>query len=113
MSRASLLLKLSIKQDERTVPQAEIKGHISYFFRTFMDKFADAFKANMLFVAIFGLPILFLAFVLPGILENMIMNGKSFIGNVGIGYPGTVDNLTEALSQKYGYFRALVFPCFI
>lgn len=113
MNKASLLLKLSVKQDERTVPPVETGGHISYFFRTFTEKISEAFKANILFVLIFALPLLFLAFLLPRMLEDMVMNGKSFIGNVGIGYPGTVDDLSAALAEKYAYYRTLVFPCLI
>lgn len=110
MSKASLILKLSVKQDERTVPPIETGGRISYFFRTFTDKLSDSFKANIIYAAIFALPILFIMFVLPGLLEKLATGGKNFIANIGVGYPGTVDDLSTALQQKFLYYRTFVFP---
>ncbi len=110
MSKASLILKLSVKQDERTVSPVETGGRISYFFRTFTDKISDSFKANLMYAAIFALPVLFLIFLLPNLLQSLVMDGKNFIANIGIGYPGTIDDLTAALQEKFVYYRTFVFP---
>ncbi len=111
MARSDLILKLSVRKDERTVTPVETGGRISYFFRTFTGKFRDVFRTNLVYAAIFALPLLFSAFVLPNLMLSIVMNGKSFIGNFGIGFPNIADDLNAALHELMRWYRILIFPC--
>ena len=111
MARSDLILKLSVRKDERTVSPVETGGHISYFFRTFTGKFRDVLRTNLVYAGIFALPLLFSAFVLPGIMLSHVMNAKSFIGNFGIGFPNVADDVNLALGELMRWYRILIFPC--
>ena len=113
MSKVDLILKLNVRKDERTVEPIETGGRISYLFRTLSLQFKRIFLTNLVYAAIFGLPLLFSAFVLPIILQNIVMNGKSFIGNFGIGFPNVADSLADALAQLAYYHRVILYPCII
>ena len=111
MARSDLILKLNVRKDERTVTPVETGGHISYLFRTFTGKFRQVVLVNLVYAAIFALPLLFSAFVLPNVMLNMVMTGKSFIGNFGIGFPNIADSIDAALSDLMRWYRILIFPC--
>ena len=111
MARSDLILKLNVRKDERTVTPVETGGHISYFFRTFVAKFKYASLTNLIFAGIFALPLLFSAFVLPNLMLNYVMAGKSFIGNFGIGFPNVADDVNAALADLMRWYRILIFPC--
>lgn len=111
MARADRIVKLNVRLDERTVAPVETGGHISYFFRTFSAKFRDALLTNLVYSLIFALPLLFSVFVLPTLALNYVMDGKSFIGNLGIGFPNVADNLNEQLHYLMWIYRILIFPC--
>ena len=113
MSRADIILKLKVGKDKRTVAPVETGGHISYFFRTFTGKLKDMLKFSLLYSAIFALPLLFSAFGLPILLNKLVFTGKSFIGNIGIGFPGVADNLNDALATLYYDYRIILFPAMI
>lgn len=111
MSRADLILKLAVRKDKRTVPPVETGGHISYFFRTFSVKMKDVLKFNLLYIAIFCLPLIFSAIVLPLLVNNYVFAGKSYIGNFGIGFPNVADSLSDSIKYFYEINRFLVYPC--
>ena len=111
MARTDLILKLNVRKDERTVTPVETGGHISYFFRTFSAKFRNVVVTNLVYAAIFALPLLFSAFVLPSIMLGQVMNGKSFIGNFGIGFPNVADDIDVAMGELMRWYRILIFPC--
>lgn len=111
MSRADLILKLEVRKDKRTVPPIETGGHISYFFRTFAAKMKDVMKFNLLYVAIFGLPLIFSAIILPLLVNNYVFSSKSYIGNFGIGFPNVADSLPDSINYFYSINRFLVYPC--
>lgn len=113
MSKVDLILKLNVRKDERTVEPVETGGRISYLFRTLSLQFKRIFLTNLVYVGIFALPLLFSAFVLPIILQNVVMNGKSFIGNFGIGFPNIADSLPDALALLAYYHRIILYPCLI
>ncbi|MBQ7653315.1 MAG: hypothetical protein IJS93_02990 [Clostridia bacterium] len=113
MSRADIILKLKVGKDKRTVAPVETGGHISYFFRTFTGKMKDMLKFSLLYAAIFALPLLFSAFGLPILLKKLVFTGKSFIANIGIGFPGVADNLNDSLAQLYYDYRIILFPALI
>ena len=109
--RANMLLKLAVEKDQRTVPQFEVSGRIKYLFKTFFGKMMDVTKTNVIFAFIFALPLLFLCFIFPSLINNWTINTYNFIGNFGIGYPGVSDDLAVALADKYFYYRTYLFPC--
>ena len=111
MARSDLILKLNVRKDERTVAPVETGGHISYLFRTFTAKFRTVLAVNLVYAGIFALPLLFSAFILPNIMLGQVMNGKSFIGNFGIGFPNVADSVDAALSDLMRWYRILIFPC--
>ena len=113
MARADMILKLNVRKDERTVAPIETGGHISYFFRTFTQNFRQVALTNIIYAAIFALPLLFSVFVLPTLATNYVMQGKSFVGNFGIGFPNATDDLHAALHQMMLARYAVVFPCAI
>ena len=113
MARADMILKLNVRKDERTVAPVETGGHISYFFRTFTQNFRMVALTNIIYAAIFALPLLFSAFVLPTLATNYVMKGKSFVGNFGIGFPNVTDSLSDALHQMMMSRYVVVFPCLI
>ncbi len=113
MARADLILKLNVRKDERTVAPVETGGHIRYFFSTFTGNFRTVLLVNVIYALIFALPLLFSAFVLPTLATNYVMNGKSFVGNFGIGFPNVTDNLNEALHTMMLARYAVVYPCII
>lgn len=113
MARVDLILKLNIRKDERTVAPVETGGHISYLFRVLTANFRQVFVTNIVYALIFALPLLFSAFVLPTLLQNIVMKGHSFIGNFGIGFPNVADSVTDALTQLAYYHRAILYPCII
>lgn len=111
MARTDLILKLNVRKDERTVTPVETGGHISYLFRTFSGKFRNVALTNLVYAAIFALPLLFSAFILPNIMLGQVMNGRSFIGNFGIGFPNVADDVNAALGELMRWYRILIFPC--
>ena len=113
MSRSDIILKLTVGKDKRTVAPVETGGHISYFLRTFGAKLKDALKFNLLYSAIFALPLLFSAFALPIILNKMVFDGKNFISNFAIGFPGVADDVNASISELFYNFRIILFPCLI
>ena len=111
MARSDLILKLNVRKDERTVSPVETGGHISYLFRTFTGKFRTVLAINLIYAGIFALPLLFSAFILPSIMLNQVMAGKSFIGNFGIGFPNVADSVNVALGDLMRWYRIVIFPC--
>ncbi len=109
--RANLLLKLSVDRDQRTVQPIETGGRISYLFKTFFNKTLDKLKTNIVFALIFALPLFFLCFVFPSLIDGWTIKTYNFIGNFGIGYPGVADSLAVAYADKFSYFRLYLFPC--
>ena len=109
--RANMLLKLAVEKDQRTVPQFEVSGRIKYLFKTFFGQLMEVTKTNIVFAFIFGLPILFLCYIFPSLINSWTMNTYNFVGNFGIGYPGISDDFALALAHKYSYYRTYLFPC--
>jgi len=108
--RANLLLKLSVEQDQRTVQPVETGGHISYLFKTFFASIKDVSITNLLCTGIFSLPLIFLCFFFPDLIDNWTLGTHNFIGNFGIGYPGYADNLASAISEKFIFMRTWFAP---
>ena len=113
MSRADLILKLAVGKDRRTVAPVETGGHFKYFFGTFSSNFKKVLVNNLIYSAIFALPLLFSIFVLPILVTNYVYSGKGFIGNFGIGFPNVADSFVEAVSYNQYINRILVFPCIL
>lgn len=113
MSRADLILKLTVGKDRRTVAPVETGGHIKYFFSTFMTNFKKVLVNNLIYSAIFALPLIFSVFVLPLLVTNYVYNGKGFIGNFGIGFPNVADSFADTVLYHQYVNRILVFPCIL
>lgn len=113
MSRADLLLKLTVGKDKRTVPPVEKEGNIRYLFRKYGENMKKVLLYNIVYVAIFALPLVFSLFVLPILVDNYVYSGKSFIGNFGIGFPNISDSLLDSIKYQYYVNRILVYPCIL
>ena len=113
LSRADLIVKLHVRKDERTVEPVETGGRVRYLFNRLVQNLKLITPVNLIYSLIFGLPLLFSAFILPQLALNYAMAGKSFIGNFGIGFPGVSDNLNDSLHYLMWIYRILIFPCLI
>lgn len=113
MSRADLILKLTVGKDKRTVEPVETGGRISYFFRTYSANLKKILPINLIYAAIFALPLVFSFMVLPMLVSNYVYSGKNFIGNFGIGFPNIADSYIDAVNYLHYIRRILVFPCMI
>lgn len=111
MSRADLIVKLSVRKDERTVPQQEVQGRFRYLFSCFNANLTKLLlPVNLIYVAIFALPLLFCMFILPQLVLNYTMAGKVFEGNLGIGFPNIADDLSVSLTSLMHSYRVMIFP---
>lgn len=113
MSRADLLLKLTVGKDKRTVPAFEREGNIRYLFKTYGENMKKVLLYNIVYVAIFALPLIFSIFVLPILIDSYVYSGRSFIGNFGIGFPNIADSLNDAISYQFWVNRILLYPCIL
>lgn len=113
MSRADLLLKLTVGKDKRTVPPVEKEGNIRYLFRKYGENMKKVLLYNIVYVAIFALPLIFSLFILPILVDNYVYSGKSFIGNFGIGFPNVADSLFDSIRYHHKVNRMLVYPCIL
>lgn len=113
MSRADLLLKLTVGKDKRTVPPVEKEGNIRYLFRRYGENMKKVLLYNIVYVAIFALPLIFSLFILPILADNYVYGAKSFVGNFGIGFPNVSDSLFDAIHYQYKVNRMLVYPCIL
>lgn len=113
MSRADLILKLTVGKDKCTVPHAEKEGNIRYFFRKYGENMKRVLLYNIIYTAIFALPLIFSLFVLPVLVNSYVYQNRSFIGNFGIGFPNVADSLFEAIAYEHYVNRILVYPCII
>lgn len=113
MSRADLLLKLTVGKDKRTVPPVEREGSIRYLFRRWGENMKKVLLYNIVYIAIFALPLIFSMFILPTLVDNYVYAGKSFIGNFGIGFPNVADSLFDSIRYHHKVNRMLVYPCIL
>lgn len=113
MSRADLILNLTVGKDKRTVEPVETGGRISYFFKRFNANIKNIFWTNLIYTGIFALPLIFSLFILPNLVHNYVYSGRHFIGNFGFGFPGVADSYTEAVLYQQYVNRIFLFPCII
>lgn len=113
MSRADLILKLTVGKDKRTVEPVETGGRISNFFKLFNANIKNVFWTNLIYTGIFALPLIFSLFILPNLVHSYVYSGRHFIGNFGFGFPGVADSYSEAVLYQQYVNRIFLFPCII
>ena len=112
MSRVDLLLKLSVDKDKRT-NSGEVEQHsLKHAFAVFSDNLTKMLLMNVVYAFIFALPFLFCVFVWPMLMKNVIFGSGdyNFIGQLGIGYPGIVNTMTEGYVKLFSYYFRIYIP---
>ena len=112
MSRVDLLMKMTVEKDQRT-NTGEVEQHsVKHATSVFSDNFRRMLLMNILYVAIFALPFLFCVFIWPMLARNQVFtNGDyNFIGHIGIGYPGIVNEMSEGYEILYAHYMKLYVP---
>ena len=112
MSRVDLLLKLTIDRDRRT-NTGDVEQHsIKHAFSVFSENLSKMLLMNLVYAFIFALPFLFCVFIWPMLAKNYFFgNGNyNFIGQVGIGYPGTVNTMAEGYKVLFEHYFRLYIP---
>ena len=112
MSRVDLLMKLSLEKDQRT-NSGEVNQHsVRHATNVFSDNLRRMFLTNIVFVLVFALPFLFLAFIAPALLKDWVFRSGNynFMGQVGIGYPGVVNTMSEGYKVLFKHYFTLYIP---
>lgn len=108
LGKASLLLKLSVDKDLRTVERVEKKGgKISQFFATVKLKLNEMFKVNILFI-LFALPLIALFTILTPYLLDKALSAFQFTSSMGIGYSTFTDSVTSGIKAIYDVYTLIV-----
>ena len=112
MSRVDLLLKLTIDKDRRT-NTGEVEQHsIKHALGVFSENLSKMLLMNLVYAFIFALPFLFCVFIWPMLAKSYFFTsgGYNFIGQVGIGYPGVVNTLSEGYKILFEHYFNLYIP---
>ncbi|MBQ7712970.1 MAG: hypothetical protein IJT69_04045 [Clostridia bacterium] len=112
MSRVDLLMKLTVDRDRRT-NTGEVEQHsVKHAFGVFSDNLRRLLAMNLVYAFIFALPFLFCVFVWPMLAKNYFFgNGNyNFIGQVGIGYPGVVNTMSEGYKVLFEHYFHVYIP---
>jgi hypothetical protein len=108
MSKAHMLLKLSVDKDLRTVDKIKIeKGRISYFFTKVKENLSELFKVELLLL-VFALPLIavlgfYILYKKPEALSDF-----TFANFMGIGYTDAVNTEAEGIAAIYSVFREML-----
>ena len=112
MSRVDLLMKLSLEKDQRT-NSGEVNQHsVRHAMSVFSDNLRKMFLTNIMYVLVFALPFLFLAFIAPALIKDWVFKtgDYNFMGQVGIGYPGEVNTMSEGYKVLFGHYFRIYIP---
>ena len=112
MSRVDLLMNLTVDRDRRT-NTGEVEQHsVKHAFSVFSENLRKMLGMNLVYAFIFALPFLFCVFIWPMLAKNYFFgNGHyNFIGQVGIGYPGTVNTMAEGYKVLFEHYFRLYIP---
>ncbi len=112
MSRVDLLLKLTVDRDRRT-NKGEVEQHsVKHAFSVFSENLKNMLLMNLVYAFIFALPFIFCIFVWPMLAKNYFFaaGDYNFIGQVGIGYPGSVNTLAEGYKVLFEHYFHVYIP---
>ena len=112
MSRVDLLLKLTVDRDRRT-NKGEVEQHsLKHAFSVFSENLSKMLLMNLLYAFIFALPFIFCVFVWPMLAKNYFFaaGDYNFIGQVGIGYPGSVNTMAEGYKILFEHYFHVYIP---
>ena len=112
MSRVDLLMKLSLEKDQRT-NSGEVNQHsVRHATSVFSDNLRRIFLTNLIYVLVFALPFLFLAFIAPALVKDWVFarGDYNFVGQIGIGYPGVVNTMAEGYKVLFGHYFKIYIP---
>lgn len=112
MSKVDLLIKLAVQKDQRTNNGEVSQRSVKHTFGILSDNFKKVFFTNLVFTLIFALPLLFFAFVWPMLSKNYFFTSGdyNFIGQVGIGYPGIVNTMSEGYAVLFKHYFTMYLP---
>ncbi len=105
-------MKLSLEKDQRT-NNGEVSQHsVRHATSVFSDNLRRMFLTNVVYVLVFALPFLFLAFIAPALIKDWVFRsgGYNFMGQVGIGYPGVVNTMAEGYKVLFGHYFRIYIP---
>ncbi|MBP5610359.1 MAG: hypothetical protein J6X72_03365 [Clostridia bacterium] len=105
-------MKLTVDRDRRT-NTGEVEQHsVKHAFGVFSDNLRRLLAMNLVYAFIFAIPFLFCVFVWPMLAKNYFFgNGNyNFIGQVGIGYPGVVNTMSEGYKVLFEHYFHVYIP---
>ena len=79
-------------------------GRVKQIFDIMRAEMSRLMWVNLWFF-LFALPLMFVIIWLSPYLAQKVMDSFNFMGNLGIGYPGTVDSLSEGAIKLYDAYR--------
>ena len=79
-------------------------GRVKQIFDIMRAEMSKLMWVNLWFF-LFALPLMFVIIWLSPYLAQKVMDSFNFMGNLGIGYPGTVDSLSEGAIKLYDAYR--------
>lgn len=112
-----ILRKLALAPELRDEPPkgAYPGGRIKQTFAVFRAEMNSIMRVNIWFI-LYTLPLIaLLIYVMPLMVNNMLQK-FNFMGNIGVGYPGTSDSITDAALALYGVYKNvlwLLVPCLV
>lgn len=107
-NKASLLLKLTVDKDLRTVEKQQIQGgRINHFFEVVKLKFYEMVKVELVFL-LFALPLLALIIGYYPILKAEAISKFNFTNYMGIGYATGIDSPVMGIVAKYNVMKKIM-----